>query len=208
MREYHKINSIFKRDRETNKFIDNDYSLPEFEYLKDLEWIWTEKVDGTNIRVGWNGVDTVTFKGRTDRANLPGHLLEELTKMFPKELFISKGFDKDITLYGEGYGYKIQKGSKYLGDKVSFVLFDVFCGMWLQRETIEEIAKVLNIHIVPVVGKGTVKEAIEFVKQGLESSWKNYETFEAEGLVIRPSVELNTRRGARIITKIKCRDFR
>ena len=52
MKEYHKIQTIFKRDPE-NKFktlIYGEFSLPEFEYLKNNTWIFTEKVDGTNIR--------------------------------------------------------------------------------------------------------------------------------------------------------------
>ena len=48
-KEYPKIQSIFKRDENTHKFIDGVFSLPEFEYLKDNLWIWTEKIDGRNI---------------------------------------------------------------------------------------------------------------------------------------------------------------
>lgn len=50
MSEYHKINTLFKRD-EKNLIIEGDYSCPEFAYLAENEWTWTEKVDGTNIRV-------------------------------------------------------------------------------------------------------------------------------------------------------------
>ena len=54
MKEYHKIQTVFKRDPSTNHktLLMDDYSLPEFEYLKNNHWIFTEKIDGTNIRVG------------------------------------------------------------------------------------------------------------------------------------------------------------
>jgi len=39
----------------------------------------------------------------------------------------------------------------------------------------------------------------------IESVWGD---FQAEGIVARPGVELFDRAGRRIITKLKCRDFR
>ena len=43
MKEYPKIQSIYKRDDKTHKFLEGQYSLPEFEYLKDNKWAATEK---------------------------------------------------------------------------------------------------------------------------------------------------------------------
>jgi len=212
MNQYHKIHSIYKRDSNTKfkTFLTGQYSIPEFEYLKDNEWVWTEKVDGTNIRVIYNGNDNeitpqmeVTFKGKTDKAELPKHLLEKLKILFPQSKFLGK---TSMTLYGEGYGYKIQKGDKYIGNQqVDFVLFDIKVGnWWLKREDVEKIAKELNIAIVPIIGKGTLQEAIEYTKKGFKSQWGD---FIAEGLVLRPAVELKARNGERIITKIKYKDF-
>ena len=70
IQEYHKIQSLYKRDQKTKKFT-AQYSLPEFELLKDIEWEFSEKIDGTNIRIFWDCV-TVEVKGRTDNANLSG----------------------------------------------------------------------------------------------------------------------------------------
>ena len=69
MKEYHKIQTVFKRDPDNNfkTLLMGEYSLPEFEYLKDNKWVFTEKVDGTNIRVIWDGKD-IFFKGKTDKA--------------------------------------------------------------------------------------------------------------------------------------------
>jgi len=201
---YHKIQSVFKRDPENQHktFLDGQYSRPEFEYLKDNEWVFTEKVDGTNIRIGWDGID-VKFGGRSDNAQLHTDLMLRLYKLFPKDRFLE--FGNDITLYGEGYGAGIQKGGGNYQDKKDFVLFDVkIGGYWLQREDAEEIANTFNIKIVPVIGKGTLEKMISITKTNLVSEWGN---FQAEGIVAKPSTELVSRNGQRIITKIKCKDF-
>lgn len=58
MSEYHKIMGPFKRFTEgpnRNKVIPWAWSTPEFQTLSHPNWHWTEKVDGTNIRVIWDG---------------------------------------------------------------------------------------------------------------------------------------------------------
>lgn len=210
MNQYTKINTIFKRDEKTKKIIEGDYSLPEFEFLKDNRWIFTEKVDGTNIRVMWNG-DGVIFGGKTDDAQIPVFLLYKLQELFEgtlkRQKFIETfGVEGNVCLYGEGYGNKIQKaGSNYIKDGVDFVLFDVKVGeWWLERENVEDIAEKFGIKIVPIIGEGTLKEAVEMTRVGFSSVWGS---FEAEGIVARPAIEIKTRKGERIITKIKHRDF-
>lgn len=210
MKQYTKINTVFKRDLQTKHIIEGDYSLPEFEYLKDNKWIFTEKVDGTNIRVMWNG-EAVIFGGKTDEASIPVFLLYKLQELFEgtqkRLLFKEKFADAtEVCLYGEGYGKKIQKGGEnYIADGVDFVLFDVKIGEWyLQREDVEDIAKHFGLKVVPIIGEGTLAEAIEKVRVGFNSQWGN---FMAEGIVARPKTELKTRSGERIITKIKHRDF-
>jgi len=210
MTEYHKIVTLFKRDPKNMRFImEGEWALSEFEYLKDNKWVFTEKVDGTNIRVMWSG-EAVTFGGKTDNAQLYVPLFGKLASLFdttPKrKIFRDKFGEDEVCLYGEGYGAKIQKGGgNYKKDDVDFVLFDVKIGdWWLQRKDVADIAVTLGVKIVPIVGEGTLLEAVEMIKGGLESQWGD---FLAEGLVCRPSTELKTRSGNRIITKIKARDF-
>jgi hypothetical protein len=216
MKEYHKIQTIFKRDMTQKKapLILGEYSLPEFEYLKDNLWVFTEKVDGTCIRVMWDG-EKVTFGGKTDNAQMPVFLLYKLQELFEgdekryhfvKQFGVSADDPVQVCLYGEGYGARIQKGGgNYIPDGVSFVLFDVKIGeWWLQRADIEEIAHTFDLKIVPVIGEGTLSDAVEFAKKGFPSQWGD---FLAEGIVLRPKTELRTRAGHRIITKIKHRDF-
>jgi ATP-dependent RNA circularization protein (DNA/RNA ligase family) len=209
MEKYPKIQTVFKRDMENKgRIIEDKYSLPEIEYLKDNKWIFTEKVDGTNIRIKWTRGIGVLLSGRTNKSQMPTFLTQRLEELFPLEKMdneITTEVD-ELCLYGEGYGAKIQKGGgNYKSDGVDFVLFDVFVGgWWLKREDVELIAKSLDIDIVPIVGYGMLMDAVRIVKDGLKSDWGE---FNAEGLVMRPQVELKTRAGNRIITKIKHKDF-
>ena len=50
METYTKINTLYKRDKDTNKIIVGDYSNKEIEYLKNCQFECTEKIDGTNIK--------------------------------------------------------------------------------------------------------------------------------------------------------------
>lgn len=209
MSKYHKINTIFKRPingrGSKSKVIVGEWSSEVFEYLKDNLWEWTEKIDGTNIRVIWDGEDRVLkFAGKTDKAQIPAHLLKKLGEIFTPEMFYGR---QSMVLYGEGYGDKIQKGEKYLGkNNVDFILFDVRVGnWWLKRDALEQIAEELEIDIVPIVGVGTLIEAVELIKsKTLKSKWGD---FLAEGIVLKPIVPLVERNGSRVITKLKHRDF-
>lgn len=213
-KSYQKINTIYKRDEKTNNLIIGQYSLPEFEFLKDCKFRAEEKIDGTNIQIRFDGKN-VEFGGRTERANIPAHLVNKLKELFTVEKMI-KVFPPadeedpvDVILYGEGYGMKIQKGGgRYISNGVGFILFDVRVGnWWLKRTVVENIANLLEIPVVPVIGYMTFDEAIECVKQGFVSIIAEDITYQAEGLVLKTDVGLLDRSGQRIIAKIKSRDF-
>jgi len=204
--KYHKIKTVYERDPE-NKYktlILGKYATPELDYLKSNDWVFTEKVDGTNIRVIWDG-EKMRFGGRTDNAQIPTFLYDKLGDLFSEAMLLEKFSDAEVTLFGEGFGAKIQKGGgNYISDGVGFVLFDVYIGMWLKREDVEDIANSLSIDVVPIVGEGTLVAAIDLAIDGITSTWGD---FPAEGLVMRPRVEMCTRAGHRVITKIKAKDF-
>ena len=63
MIEYPKIESLYDRDETTHRFKIGEFRCPEFEYLYENMWSATEKVDGTNIRVDWNGIDVTLAVG-------------------------------------------------------------------------------------------------------------------------------------------------
>ena len=112
------------------------------------------------------------------------------------------------TIYGEGYGVKIQKGGNYIKDGVGFIVFDVKVGdMYLLRDSMEDIAGKLGAPVVPYMGQFTIDEAIEFVKTGFKSTIAENKDYDAEGLVLKCPDGLRTRRGERIIFKVKTCDF-
>ena len=209
MREYPKIETIFNRDIEgTKKLIFGTYRDETVKYLRFNDWQFTEKIDGTNISVEWDG-HAVSFHGRTERAQIPKHLLEYLEKTFltteAEELFEQTYGDKNVILYGEGYGAKIQNGGNYRSD-VSFILFDVLIGdNWQEREWVEKTAKMFGIDVVPVVFVGSLEEGVDYV---MEHHPSTIGTAMMEGIVGRPMVEMRDRLGKRIIVKIKWEDFK
>lgn len=230
METYHKIQTLFKRDMDGSitgkkgKMLEGEWTTPELAYLADKEWEFTEKVDGTNIRIGFDyrrlrHLPNPEFGGRTNNAVIPEPLLHYLQETFHYELFMDNGLRENVILFGEGYGPKIQGGGKYRDDH-SFVLFDVKIGdFWLDRANVDDIAQKLGIESVPVVGRGTLLDGIHLVSgftyddhdygphpvPPMRSAWGD---FEAEGIVARPAVPLFNRKGERIITKIKAVDFR
>jgi hypothetical protein len=207
MKEYHKIQTLFKRDPATQykTLLEREFSLSEFEYLSQNEWVFTEKVDGTNIRIMFDK-EKITFGGKTNDAQISTVLVQRLNERFLHQLETFKSiFSDGVCLYGEGYGARIQKGGGNYRKDQDFVLFDVKVGdWWLQRKDVEQIAHQLSIDVVPIIGRGTLQEMVEKTRSGFMSQWGD---FMAEGIVARPKVELKTRSGERIITKIKYKDF-
>lgn len=209
MIEYNKIETLYKRDMEgTKQLLEGEFRNPTVEFLKDNVWQFTEKFDGTNIRVYWDG-HTVTFGGRTDKAQIPVFLLDYLLATFKtneaEQIFEEKFGETPVILFGEGYGPKIQKGSLYRDD-VSFILFDVYiAGNYQNRDSVEDIAKAFGIDVVPIIFEGTIQEGVDFVKTNPNSTMG---TAKMEGLVGRPKIELRDRCGKRVIVKIKWEDFK
>ena len=209
MRTYEKIDTVFNRDTTgTKQLILNSWRDPVVEYLRNNIWLFTEKVDGTNIRIHWDG-HQVEFGGRTDKAQIPDFLLDKLRSMFgtaeAEELFEQTWGEKEVFLFGEGYGPKIQSGGDYRAD-VSFILFDVLVGdNYQEREWVEKTAEMFGIDVVPVVLMGTIQDGIDFVMRHPASTMG---TAMMEGVVGRPAVEMRDRRGNRVIVKIKWKDFK
>jgi hypothetical protein len=215
---YPKIMSLMKRVTEgpdKGRFIMGEWATPELEYLAGNQWSWTEKVDGTNCRVGYNtGLTSnsplVDVNGRTDNAQLHSDLLKILFgvgDVLKDWRIASDDSDTPWTLFGEGYGAGIQSGGHYCADK-KFILFDVLVGeWWLKREDVVGVAENLGLDVVPDMGTGTLYEAINVV-QGDDFKSKMGPDARPEGLVCKPVVPLADRRGNLLITKVKTVDFK
>ena len=209
MKYYHKIETLYERDEKTKKLIMGKFRNPTIEYLKDNLWQFTEKVDGTNIIVYWDG-HKVEFHGRTEKSEIPKELLTRLNELFGgeinEEMFEQKFGEKEVALYGEGYGGKIQ-GGQYK-DEHDFILFDVMIGdNWQPRETLEDVANYFNIKAVPVVLVGTLQQGIDYVLNNRDSTIAEKNT-KLEGIVGRTLIETKDRCGNRNIVKIKYNDFK
>ena len=209
MIEYNKIETLYERDLEgTKKLMEGVFRNPTVEFLKDNTWQFTEKIDGTNTRIFWDG-HKVQYGGRTENAQIPAHLMNKLVEMFgtdeAEQIFEQKFGETPVILFGEGYGPKIQKGGSYRKD-VSFILFDVLIsGNYQPRSSVEDIAKAFGIDVVPIIFEGTIQEGVDFVKSNPKSTMG---TADMEGLVGRPKVEMRDRCGKRVIVKIKVKDFK
>lgn len=214
--EYHKIHTAFKRDSR-NKIDPTQYAKDEFAFLDSVEWRWTEKVDGTNIRIHWDAEGNAEYSigGRTDRASIPAGIVSYIRESLSTKQFEDTfGRGTPITLYGEGYGAGIQKGGNY-SPVQRFVLFDVRAGEWLlKREDVESVAEAMGLDIVPEVARQSLRTMVGWMQDevrwpgsqpNLQSRWGGVQ---AEGFVGVPAIELKDRGGNRIITKLKFKDFR
>lgn len=211
MVKYTKIETVFERDTKgTKKLLEGKFRNETVEYLKDNRWIGTEKIDGTNIGIVWDG-HNVSYQGRTERAQIPAYLMEKLMELFGgtvnEELFEQKFGEMPVILFGEGYGAKIQKvGSQYRSD-ISFILFDIYLpkqDLWMKRDAVEDIARTFGIDAVPIVYEGDLAGAVQFVKSKPKST---IGTVDMEGIVCKPAVDVLDRMGNRLIVKIKVCDF-
>jgi len=197
----------------SKKLIEGKFRNETVMFLQNSVWTWTEKIDGTNIRVHWDG-HKVEFGGRTDKAQIPAPLVNRLNELFGgsenEQIFEQKFGDKEVIIFGEGYGAKIQNGGDYTDDgkSVDFRVFDVMiCGNYLERSNVYDIATAFGVKTVPIVAYGTISSAVEFMKNHPMSHIGNGK-HEMEGLVGRPFVELKDRCGNRVIVKIKWEDVK
>jgi hypothetical protein len=206
--EYPKIETLFERDKATFVVDPSKLKAPVLGTIST--WDVTEKIDGTNIRVMLSAIGEVSFGGRTNNAQIPGDLVQHLVRTFQQDklktaLWVD-GEPCEVVLYGEGYGPGIQKGGGlYRADK-SFILYDVLVSgkWWLDHEGVQSVAAKLGIDVVPYLGRMTLEQIVERVRTPFPSMLG---TAMAEGVVARPIETLFDRRGARIIIKLKTKDF-
>lgn len=212
---YPKIECVFKRDLEGNKkLMPGVWRSEELECLADCKWTFTEKVDGTNTQIVWDG-HSVSFGGRTERANIPAPLADFLSRTFSgdknEEIFEQLFGETPVVLFGEGYGPKINGGGGYC-DSVRFILFDVkIGGYWLKRANVEEIARAFGIDVVPIILEGTLHDGVRYMMTHPNSQVAQNNSgsgCEMEGLVGTIPCGLLNRKGERVMCKIKWKDLR
>lgn len=219
MSEYHKILNVYRRDEQTHKINLGAFTTDELAFTSACQWEATEKVDGTNIRVIYpNEQGGITVRGKTDRAQLKQDLIEAIHAAFNldvlREKCASATVEEPIVFYGEGYGAGIGANGKQYGEEKKFILFDIKVGhWWLRRGDVIGLAGAVGSPMVPVVTRGTLHELIDYIGRNPISEVAQWQrgrghVFTMEGIVARPAgCELFTRKGERLIVKVKHCDF-
>lgn len=213
MHKYRSIESVFVRDKRTNKLNFDIIRNPAFKLVK--AWLVQEKVDGMNIRVIITQ-EGIEIKGRTDRAEIPQDLEAHIRSVIDEEAILAlraKIPDKEeytITLYGEGYGDNIQKGKNYREDK-AFICFDILYGEtgWLNPAEVEFYCGKASIPCVPIVGTiDTIPRTREDLTNIMPNSFVSNKTgIMVEGIVARPREIMYDVNLERIMWKLCFRDF-
>ena len=249
---YPKIDTLFKRDPVTFKVLPGEFTEEKYSLIS--EWEWTEKIDGTNIRVmyspetlfeaginpeyEWRDMDGriedihshMGIGGRTPDAQIPSGIYDYITRVLSSDKLREVFGDKDVVIFGEGYGDKIQnngEGSYLLSDdpiRQKFIVFDICIGgkFWLKRADVEEVCEKLGLDVVPIVEipetesavyyntycpDNPIDSAVIFVEKGFKSKLGDGSK-DAEGLIGRTSIPLFDALGRRLIVKLKTCDFR
>jgi len=210
MKEYHKIETLWKFNSETHKYHHGEFYNRNVEILQNNLWTFTEKIDGTNFRIIWDG-HKLTYGGRTNKAIFSKEQIQFIEERLINE-YIETTFEqifkeKEVYVFGELYGNGIQKGGGLYtnGNGLSFKVFDIMIDeIFLTFDNAKELSSGLGYDFVPFVMVGNIQQGIDYVLQNEKSTFSNAKL---EGLVGKPVGDFKDRLGKRIVAKIKRRDL-
>lgn len=167
-----------------------------------------EKIHGTSAHIKYKDGNLTFFSG--------GESHQKFVELFD-EPYIKDQIEvhfsqyKEVIVYGEAYGGKQQGMSHTYGPDLKFVAFDVKAdGMWLNVPRAETISRALGLDFVAYHISSTKLEDLDYFRdQPSEQAIRNGvgNDKKAEGIVIRPLVEMTKNTGERIISKHKRHDF-
>ena len=157
-------------------------------YLSDLQWIYRRKLDGSNMRVQWNG-EQALWNGKSNAYQCGSDITEYMNNVFQEEIFEEKfGRDKNVVIFGEIMGPKVQTNELKL-DSPSFIIFDVnINGTWLYPGDVCNIADYFGLNTCYTYMDGglghsdTLENLIKRVAGGEFKDW--------EGVVATPLLEM------------------
>ena len=212
MVEYQKIPTLYTFDSKIKRFVNKIYD-PLVDYLKGNEWLCSEKINGMNISVTYDG-HRVSWNGRTEDSELPKEVENILRGTFEEsEIIFEQMFgEKEVHLFMECYGGKLQGG--IYGGKERLVGFDVMVdGYYLDKMVIKDIFEKFGVACVHLTVVSHLSMAIDMVKYWMEhNSVSQYcedgKQTMPEGLVCVPAARLYDHQGNRVIVKIKVRDLK
>ena len=124
---------------------------------------------------------------------------ENLVNENIETLFEQKFREREVIVFGELFGEKIQKGGELYtdGQGLDFRAFDVVIGnTFLPYETACRVLEGVNLEFLPLIMTGTLLEAVDFVRMNDKSVLNS--KAELEGLVGKPVGDFCNRYGNRI----------
>lgn len=210
-----KINTLFKRDKHTFNVIVGDFTRPEFQEHND--WLINEKLDGSNISIAAdrdsNGEVTVTWRGRTERAQFHKeavtHLQQRCDDWYEPLSRILHDNDLDtLEFFGELIGPKIQKGSIYT-DVVTTKFYDIRVQkrLWLPWDAVLDYREILGYDVPYHEYGATIGGIVEACREGFETFEDQGTGGTAEGLICKTNIPLYNNANKRLIFKLKHVDF-
>lgn len=228
MHPYGKTENLYARDPKTRHVIPSVLRVPEVGLVDPAAWLFTEKLDGTNVRLIVrpsipHDPFHVELRGRSDAATLPKGLTVEVNQHALEAVYMALELPLDVvlTLYGEAYGAGIQKGGVY-SDTKRVRFFDLHTSRKVEGDRADErsswwrpwseliyVTRIMDLNTVPIIGLG-LNDAIELVRNGFHTTVTEEGGTGglAEGVVARTDPYLFTSRGDRVVFKLKTADFK
>ncbi len=156
----------------------------------------------------------ISFKDNELHFYSGGEKHEKFVALFDQEAIKQKltelGFN-NITFYGEAYGGKQQGMSATYGPNLKFVVFEVKVGnKWLDVPKAHHFANEIGLEFVAYEKVSTDLEVLNAQRDLPSRQAKRNgitEDKKAEGVVLKPLIELTKNNGGRIICKHKRDDF-
>jgi hypothetical protein len=119
-------------------------------------------------------------------------------------VFEQKFAEKEVILFMEGYGGKVQTGTYLCDEKI--IGYDIMVdNIYLDKNTSKQIFEDLGIEFVPLIEFNNLQEAIDYVYNNKQSIIEPESKI--EGLVCFPKARVYDHMGNRIIVKIKNKDL-
>lgn len=216
---YPKIPNLFKFNSNYNNIVGLNEPFKTLAENPKMKWRATEKIDGTNTRIYWDGY-RVSCEGRTAKSVFPPFVTEFLNMKFCEndefETALEQVFsEKEVIIFGETFGPKIQnKGDQY-GKEIRFIVFDIAVletdgkfHMIVNPELKASIALQLGLSVVErVFESAELFDIVKYVAQHHQTLVGDEEgdlPHEMEGVIIEPVAPIFYDRDGNIL-KCKCK---
>ena len=193
MKDFTAIEELFEK-AESGKYKEWIIKDPTVEYLANNSWDWVKFNEGERIVIHWdgNGVDYKAESERDLKSALGFTFFSESAKDMFKLLFKNKG----TYLYGIYVCRAYNPHNEFCFE--TFELEDVKVdGAYLPREGVENVARAFGLDNAPVLGHGTLKQAVLYVK-----------AHPGTNVVCRPSHEMQNEKGERVIVRVMYDGFK